>query len=270
MADRAALERIAKVRKLLDAVSVASVAVPSPVGDILGAGVDVAGMAVDPASRTPGNMAMAAAGLLPGIPSPSAAKAVARNLGPTSEAGRAVASTLNFDDHMRLAETLRKHRAPEGPPRLDHLFDAKDGLGAVPNNQDVAYFGSEQLIPISEYLRLAEPLKRPSKTSLEHIRKTVEEGGKLGQPSLYVDLVDGVPKVINHDGRHRAMVLQEKYGPDALIPVHVIGSGKGREIAKTGKVTSFAPQRDSDEEFRAALERAEAFLQQHKDKSRTK
>jgi len=147
MADREALARIAKIRKLLDAVSVASVAIPSPAGDVVGVASDLARMGVDPKERTLGNLGLAAAGLIPGVPSPSAARA----LGPTSPMGEAIGRTINFDDQMRLAETLRKHK---GPRKVDDAFDADKGVGAVPNNLDVNKMGRVEYMRPSEYLNM--------------------------------------------------------------------------------------------------------------------
>ena len=187
----------------------------------------------------------------------------------------AAASLADKNNHTPLGLGLTAASLLPGVPapavrKLDHLFDAEKGLGQVPNNIDIAKgrMGAVHHMTVDEYLNLAEPLKRPSQSSLAHIRKTLDEGKTLGQPTLDVGLVDGVPTILNHDGRHRMMVLREKYGGDAVVPVHVKGSGPDRPLAQSPNITKFQPQREADAEFRALMDRANAFLQQIKDKNR--
>jgi hypothetical protein len=250
--------------KLAHAASLLSALIPSPVGDIVGFGADM----VDPANRTLGGFASSAAGLIPGVPGTGAR----RIMGEMSAAGRAAAKDMpQFEDQMKMARTvLDQQKAAKGQKRLDHLFDPENGLGQVPNNIDIAKgrMGAVHHMTVDEYLNLAEPLKRPSQSSLAHIRKTLDEGKKLGNPQLDVGMVNGVPTIMNHDGRHRMMVLREKYGGDAVVPVHVKGSGPDRPLAQSPNIAKFQPQREADAELRSVLERADALIQQMKDRDR--
>jgi hypothetical protein len=75
--DKGATERKLKtIQKWLDAASVGSVAIPSPIGDVVGLGADLGGMALSKENRTLGNLAGAGLGLLPFVPGPGARKVI--------------------------------------------------------------------------------------------------------------------------------------------------------------------------------------------------
>lgn len=115
---------------------------------------------------------------------------------------------------------------------LRDLFDAKEGAGAVPNNQDVDYRGFATEMPIWKFLHLAKHLRDEDvrRGSMAFLKEHVRDGGTLGQPFLNVRWMPEEERwqVMGHDGRHRAKFLAETYGEDALIPVHIIPEGEMR------------------------------------------
>jgi hypothetical protein len=62
------------------------------------------------------------------------------------------------------------------------------------------------------------------------------------------------------------LVLQKKYGDDVQVPVHVLGSGQGREVAKTLDAKLYRPQREADEELARLMRKADVLLQKAKDR----
>lgn len=108
----------------------------------------------------------------------------------------------------------------------EYKVDNKDGLGSVPYNQDVDYFGLRTLMKPSTFLKLALPLGKP--TSVDHIVKHLQSGGSLGSPFLQVDIpqswedgdFDKVAKVTGHEGRNRMMAIQQVEGDDP-VEVHI-------------------------------------------------
>ena len=144
MTDRRLSEAMRKKLVELQArASLASVAIPSPFGDVVGLGADALGYAVDPSQRTPLNFGLSAAGLLPFVPASSvlrratdatqkarpelfddeaaevAKKALDR---PTSSVGRAVAATISPEEQFALARAVNKGN-PKAmkPPSKDDL-----------------------------------------------------------------------------------------------------------------------------------------------------
>jgi hypothetical protein len=214
------IERAERVKKWAERLGIASMAIPSPLGDVVGFGADM----VNPENRTPAGVGLGLAGLLPGVPNVSGLK------------------------------------------KLDDLFDARHGVGAVPDNEDVERLGAVHYMRPSEFLDKAEPLTCPSNKSLDHIKGELAKGKKLGQPRLSVDVVGNKPTVVNHDGRHRMMVIKEMYGDDVLVPVHVKGNGPYRALPKHVPPSAYMPQRETDAQLAEALKRADILLQRHKDK----
>lgn len=217
----------AQLKKLSEALSLSSMALPPGVGDVAGFVGDVS----NPDNQNPKGLGLAALGLVPGIAGIGAAKVAAKY-------GK----------------------------KMDHLFDAEKGIGSVPNNQDVEHLGAVHYMTPDEYLHLAEPLSRPSERSLDYIKKGLADGKKLGQPTLTVDVVGNTPKIINHDGRHRVTAIKELFGNDVQIPVHVIGNGPYRSLPKHIPPSAYQPQRETDETLAEALKKADEMLQRFKDK----
>lgn len=112
----------------------------------------------------------------------------------------------------------------------EYKADNREGLGAVPYNADVDYFGMRVLMKPSTFLKLALPLDKP--TSVDHIAKHLEQGGALGSPFLQIDIpqsweegdFDRPAKVVGHEGRNRMMAIQKVEGDDP-VEVHFFPTG---------------------------------------------
>lgn len=118
---------------------------------------------------------------------------------------------------------------------LDELkIDNRGGLGAVPYNQDVDYFGLKVAMKPSMFLKLALPLdpKDPEEAkNIEYIAKNLDTQG-IGAPFLDVvfppEWEDGVFKqpaqIKGHDGRHRMYAILQQESDDP-IEVHIFPRG---------------------------------------------
>lgn len=112
----------------------------------------------------------------------------------------------------------------------EYKADNKDGLGAVPYNQDVDYFGMRVLMKPSTFLKLALPLNNP--TSVDFIAKHMQDGGSLGSPFIDLEIPpeweDGdyskPARVRGHEGRNRMMAIQKLEGDDP-VQVHFFPKG---------------------------------------------
>jgi putative chitinase len=112
----------------------------------------------------------------------------------------------------------------------EYKVDNKEGLGAVPYNQDVDYFGLRVMMKPSTFLKLALPLDTP--VSVDHIAAHLEKGGALGAPFLDVSIPkswdDGdfnkYAKITGHEGRNRMMAIQQVEGDDH-VEVHIFPKG---------------------------------------------
>ena len=109
-------------------------------------------------------------------------------------------------------------------------IDNKKGLGAVPHNADVHYFGLRTVMRPSTFLKLSLPLDKNSpdeRETINHLKKQINDQG-FGAPFLTI----AVPpewededfsmeaKVRDHDGRHRMYAIQEENN-DAPVETHI-------------------------------------------------
>jgi hypothetical protein len=127
---------------------------------------------------------------------------------------------------------------------IKELMDPVGGKGAVPLNQEVDYFGFKKEMTPSKFLGTAKHIATPRKSSLDAIRKHIDEGGKIGNPFLKVDWQPDTKtwKTVGHDGRHRSMVLKEK-GLDQPMDVHVFPLGlRARDLTPEMKEAPITPE----------------------------
>jgi len=118
------------------------------------------------------------------------------------------------------------------------VFDSKDGMGAVPNNTNVAYMGFVAWMKPRDFLGLnpVRPTERAADT-VKAVTEAIEDGKPIGPPFLKVGLVEegddaGSFRVVQHEGRARMTAL-DSIQPDVPVPVHVFGRGvidRGRDI----------------------------------------
>lgn len=118
------------------------------------------------------------------------------------------------------------------------LFDSKDGMGAVPNNRNVAYKGFVAWMKPRDFLGLnPERAAKHAADTVKAVTKAIDEGKPIGPPFLSVKLVKegenaGSFQVFNHEGRGRMAAIND-IDPDTPVPVHIFGSGgidRGRDI----------------------------------------
>ena len=114
------------------------------------------------------------------------------------------------------------------PDRLsEYKVDNVEGLGSVPYNQNVDYFGLRVLMKPSTFLSLALPLNKPR--SVEHIMQHMKNGGALGAPFLDVTVPDDWENydftrpagITGHEGRNRMLAIQKLEGDDP-VEVHLL------------------------------------------------
>lgn len=123
------------------------------------------------------------------------------------------------------------------------IFDAKDGIGQVPWNQDIDYRGFAVAMTPYEFRKLVPRGNSREKTK-EYIIKSLKEGKKIGQPFLQVDWLEkeNIWVVIDHEGRSRTDAIKELYGNNAIMEVHIMPRGmKARDLTpkmKNSKILS--------------------------------
>lgn len=122
-------------------------------------------------------------------------------------------------------------------------IDNKEGWGAVPNNQDVDYFGLRVLMRPNMFLRLARPLEGDP-PSRDNIAQHIKAGGAIGAPFLDIDIPEswfegrfeeGYPRVKSHEGRNRMMAIQDVEGDDP-VEVHLFFRGGLRRRHLTDEI----------------------------------
>lgn len=109
----------------------------------------------------------------------------------------------------------------------EYKVDNVDGLGSVPYNQNVDYFGLRVLMKPSTFLNLALPLNEPR--SVEYIMQHLKDGGALGAPFLDVkipadweeDDFTQPASISGHEGRNRMLAIQKLEGDDP-VEVHLL------------------------------------------------
>ena len=106
----------------------------------------------------------------------------------------------------------------------------RQGLGAVPHNADVNYFGLQVVMRPSTFLKLSLPLDKNSpeeRETINHLRKHINDPG-FGAPYLTVVVPEAwesddfslEAKVRDHDGRHRMYAILDEQG-DQPVETHV-------------------------------------------------
>lgn len=109
-----------------------------------------------------------------------------------------------------------------------------NGVGSVPFNADVDYFGLRVQMRPSTFLRLALPLdpKNPNEArTIEWVKTQLDNPG-LGAPFLTIniprDWEEGTfqppARVKDHDGRHRMYAIMQTEG-DEPVEVHLLPGG---------------------------------------------
>lgn len=115
-------------------------------------------------------------------------------------------------------------------------IDNDKGLGAVPKNKDIDYFGLNVRMRPSTFLKLALPLTMTDKDRqvIHDIGQRIDEPG-FGAPFLEIDIPDSwesgdttqPARVVGHDGRHRMYAIMSQQG-DEPVEVHLFPLGLRR------------------------------------------
>lgn len=97
------------------------------------------------------------------------------------------------------------------------VFDAKDGYGAVSNNQEVDYRGFRAFLTPEQFRSLVPPGVSGESTR-SFISEKLSSGEKIGQPFLLVDWdkENGVWRVSNHEGRSRSDAFADVFGQQPM------------------------------------------------------
>lgn len=143
-------------------------------------------------------------------------------------------NTLIFcEEAERIIHAKKLGKVPEWNPALAEsnysigktTFSAKDGLGSVPLNQDVYYFGFVAMIKPSLFKKLAAADTQDRTEDIKNLTKFREEGYAFGIPHLFLNERQGKLTVTGHEGRGRLTVVQSDIG-DIPIPVHIFPYNK--------------------------------------------
>jgi hypothetical protein len=109
-------------------------------------------------------------------------------------------------------------------------IDNKRGLGAVPHNADVHYFGLRTVMRPSTFLKLSLPLDEndpEEQKTVQHLARQINDQG-FGAPFLTIAVPEDwesgdfslEAKVRDHDGRHRMLAIQQEEG-DNPVETHI-------------------------------------------------
>ena len=112
---------------------------------------------------------------------------------------------------------------------LEYKINNQSGIGAVPYNQEIDYFGLRVAMRPSTFLKLALPMNnsREDQKSIEYVIQQKDTEG-IGAPFLNISVPqsweDGnlkePAKVIGHDGRHRMAAILKSEG-DEPVETHL-------------------------------------------------
>lgn len=107
------------------------------------------------------------------------------------------------------------------------VFDQINGLGQVPFNIDIFYFGFVVMMTPQNFLRLAASGGKEREEAGKNLRKEIEKGRSIGSPFLQIDgpLLkgrNGLIEVRGHEGRGRCNALKDMGMGKDLIPVHIM------------------------------------------------
>lgn len=110
-------------------------------------------------------------------------------------------------------------------------IDNRQGLGNVPDNQNVDYLGLRVQMKPSVFLRLAATLYREQAASTDYIKQHVQKGGAIASPWLVIDIPQAweqgdfqqAVQVSGHEGRNRMWAVLETDG-DEPIECHLFFS----------------------------------------------
>lgn len=107
------------------------------------------------------------------------------------------------------------------------IFDNRDGIGSVPNQMDLDYFGFSKPMSVKRFRSLVPAGVSGEKTK-DYIISALKRGEKIGPPFLIVKWLGEAWKVLDHEGRSRSDAIAELWGNDQIIPIHIFPYGMRR------------------------------------------
>lgn len=112
------------------------------------------------------------------------------------------------------------------------IFDQKHGLGQVPLNQSVSYFGFVAMMTPEKFLSIAASGGKEREEAGAKMKSAIEAGKGIGSPFLDLDIRSiedeeqkQFAKVIGHEGRARCNMLIHLGLGKTEIPVHMFPKG---------------------------------------------
>lgn len=148
---------------------------------------------------------------------------------------------LYWDD--KVAQWKKMKSKGEVEDITQNVFDAKDGIGQVPDNQEVDYKGFK-LFVTPKFFRNLVPSGVSGQQTKKYIIDQLKLGSKIGQPFLIVDWDAKNSRwiVIDHEGRSRTDAFQEVY-PNKNIELHVFPRGmRAKDITPEMRAAPFVTQ----------------------------
>jgi len=107
----------------------------------------------------------------------------------------------------------------------DVAYDQRDGIGNVPDVDNIEYLGFVVLMRPSTYLAICPPLDATTKSP--GLRDAIAAGKPISMGFIQVDLTEDEFVVHRHEGRNRARAILDLHGDDP-IPVAVLLRGGDR------------------------------------------
>ncbi len=103
------------------------------------------------------------------------------------------------------------------------IIDCVNGLGNVPNNQNVLYLGFISKMKLSSFQELALDDEGDQDKTADWMVEKIKEGYSLGQPwfSINMDVKENeMFQITGHEGRGRIKAIKKYLGEDIEIPIH--------------------------------------------------
>jgi hypothetical protein len=134
---------------------------------------------------------------------------------------RSMGVDVNSITHrVMINRAFQESSSTEGGPKWDRVR----GMGAVPNQQTIDYFGFTKEMSPDRFLSLVPP--RDADEGTERVLAGVKSGKPVGPPFLQVkwEAKGKQWQVYDHEGRGRCKAVREIYG-NIMIPVDIFPSG---------------------------------------------
>lgn len=108
------------------------------------------------------------------------------------------------------------------------MIDNRDGLGSVPDNDNVDYKGIRVKMRPSVFLELAEYATRNQLPNVDKLKNLIKDGASIGAPFLVIQIpifwesenYSDPAVIVGHEGRNRMHAIRELEG-DNPIEVHL-------------------------------------------------